>query len=171
MGWLVVPALLRCDICGLGCAQAVEPRPGSGGQLQPISQPIGTGIERSAALPGQAHRQHHDRPGACRVQSMPSTITAGRPAHPLEAGLALALAALAALRVLLVAAIALALTLAGTAPATAPAIDRPAAIDKPAPAPRAALPVREVRHLARAAGHRQLARSGRKAELLLALAA
>ena len=98
--------------------------------------------------------------------------------HPIEAGLALALAALAALRVLLVAAIALALTLAVTAPATAPAIDMPApaidmpaAIDKPAPAPLAALPVRELRRLARAAGHSALARSGRKAELLLALAA
>jgi hypothetical protein len=33
-----------------------------------------------------------------------------------------------------------------------------------------ALPVRELRQLARAAGHRSLARSGRRADLLLALA-
>ena len=93
--------------------------------------------------------------------------------HPIEAGLALALAALAALRVLLVALVALVLTVAARpskAPVAAPAIDRPAAIDKPAPAPLAALPVRELRLLARQAGHRALARSGRKAELLLALA-
>lgn len=41
----------------------------------------------------------------------------------------------------------------------------------PASVPLAALPVRELRQLARAAGHRALARSGRKAELLAALEA
>lgn len=48
---------------------------------------------------------------------------------------------------------------------------RPAAPQRPAPAPAElhALPVRELRQLARAAGHRALARSGRKADLLLAL--
>ena len=95
--------------------------------------------------------------------------------HPIEAGLVLALAALQALRPLLVAAIAIALAVAGyrpsPAPVAAPVPTTPAAIDKPAPAPLAALPVRELRLLARTAGHRQLARSGRKAELLLALAA
>ena len=96
-------------------------------------------------------------------------------AHPIEAGLVLALAALAALRVLAVALVALVLTVAGhrpsPAPVAAPAPATPAAADRPAPAPLAALPVRELRLLARTAGHRQLARSGRKAELLQMLAA
>ena len=95
--------------------------------------------------------------------------------HTIELAAAAGLVLSQALRVLAVALVVLVLTLANyrpsTAQATAPAIDRPAAIDKPAPAPLAALPVRELRHLARAAGHRQLARSGRKAELLLVLAA
>jgi hypothetical protein len=41
----------------------------------------------------------------------------------------------------------------------------------PASGPLDALPVRELRQLARAAGHRALARNGRKAELLAALEA
>ena len=94
--------------------------------------------------------------------------------HPIELAAAAALLTLQALRVLAVALVALVLTLANyrpsKAPATAPAPTTPAATDRPAPAPLAALPVRELRHLARAAGHRQLARSGRRAELLLALA-
>ena len=94
--------------------------------------------------------------------------------HPIELAAAAALLTLQALRVLAVAAIAIALAVAGyrpsKAPVAAPAPTTPAATDRPAPAPLAALPVRELRHMARAAGHRQLARSGRKAELLLALA-
>ena len=95
--------------------------------------------------------------------------------HPIELAAAAALLTLQALRVLAVALVALVLTLANyrpsTAPATAPAPATPAAADRPAPAPLAALPVRELRRMARTAGHRQLARSGRKAELLLVLAA
>jgi len=40
-----------------------------------------------------------------------------------------------------------------------------------APAALEALPVRELRQLARQAGHKALARSGRRAELLVALQA
>ena len=97
--------------------------------------------------------------------------------HPIELAAAAALVLSQALRVLavaLVALVALVLTLANyrpsPAPVAAPVPTTPAAADRPAPAPLAALPVRELRHLARAAGHRQLARSGRRAELLLALA-
>jgi hypothetical protein len=65
------------------------------------------------------------------------------------------------------------------APPTAPSI--PEAAAAPPAAPRAlppasaavdlqALPVRELRQLARAAGHRALARSGRRQQLLAALA-
>ena len=87
---------------------------------------------------------------------------------------ALALAALAAeglvwaIRAVVVPALALVLTLAGYRPSKAPAAAP--AIDRPAPGPLAALPVRELRQLARAAGLKKLARSGRRAELLLALA-
>ena len=57
-----------------------------------------------------------------------------------------------------------------TAPATHRSEPEPAAVQPPAPA-LAELPVRELRQLARDAGHRALARSGRRADLLLALAA
>ena len=84
-----------------------------------------------------------------------------------------ALLTLQALRPLLVALVALVLTLAGyrpgKAPVAAPAPIAPPEPCRPAPGPLAALPVRELRQLARAAGHRALARSGRRAELLLAL--
>ena len=86
-----------------------------------------------------------------------------------------ALLTLQALRPLLVALVALVLTLAGyrpsKAPAAAPAPITPPAPRRPAAGPLTALPVRELRQLARAAGHRALARSGRRAELLLVLAA
>lgn len=88
--------------------------------------------------------------------------------------LAAALLTLQALRPLLVALVALVLTLAGyrpsKAPVAAPAPITPPAPRRPAAGPLTALPVRELRQLARAAGHRALARSGRRAELLLALA-
>jgi len=79
------------------------------------------------------------------------------------------------LRPLLAHAIALALTTAGWHPtqSAAPgAKPQPAAqaVQLPANA-LAELPVRELRQLAREAGHRALARSGRRSDLLLALAA
>ena len=93
---------------------------------------------------------------------------------PTELAIVAALLTLQALRVPLVALVALALTLAGyrpsTAPAEAPAPIKPTVASQPTPEPLAALPVRELRLLARTAGHRQLARSGRKADLLAALA-
>jgi hypothetical protein len=91
--------------------------------------------------------------------------------------LALALEALArALRPLLAHGIALVLTAAGWRPrrraASVPVVALPPARVQPAAAnPLEALPVRELRQLARQAGHRALARSGRRADLLLALAA
>lgn len=86
--------------------------------------------------------------------------------------LALAVEALAlALRPLLAHALALALTAAGWRPRRRPALALLPARVQPAPAARLeSLPVRELRQLARRAGHRQLARSGRRADLLLALA-
>jgi hypothetical protein len=86
------------------------------------------------------------------------------------------------LRPVLAHTLALLLTLAGWRPATPSPAPRqqgpalPAAPAKPANATAAhrpqleALPVRELRQLARAAGHRALARSGRRADLLAALA-
>jgi len=86
------------------------------------------------------------------------------------------------LRPVLAHTLALLLTLAGWRPATPSPAPRqqgpalPAAPEKPANANAAhrpqleALPVRELRQLARAAGHRALARSGRRADLLAALA-
>jgi len=66
---------------------------------------------------------------------------------------------------------------AGQAPAPAPAPAPPAPPVQPLVAVPAAaapaldsLPVRELRALARSAGHRSLARSGRRSELLAALA-
>jgi hypothetical protein len=104
----------------------------------------------------------------------------GRPAPPdlpllLLVAAAAVLEALALLlRPLLAHAIALALTAADWRP------ERPAAPTRKTTTPTAppasavalaALPVRELRQLARLASHRALARSGRRAELLLALAA
>jgi hypothetical protein len=104
----------------------------------------------------------------------------GRPAPP-DLPLLLLVAAAAVLeplalllRPLLAHAIALVLTAAGWRPQRPAAPTRktttPAATQAPAVA-LAALPVRELRQLARQAGHGALARSGRRNELLLALAA
>ena len=104
---------------------------------------------------------------------------AGRPA-PSDPDLLLLVAAGAVLeamglllRPLLAHAIALALTTAGWHPRPPAAPRRqPTAhpVKRAAPA-LAELPVRELRQLARQAGHRALARSGRRSDLLLALAA
>jgi hypothetical protein len=94
--------------------------------------------------------------------------------HPIDLALAASLVALQALLTIAVALVALGLTLAhcrpSKAPVAAPAPIAPPAPRRPAAGPLTALPVRELRLLARAAGHRQLARSGRKADLLAALA-
>ena len=113
-------------------------------------------------------------------------------AHPVELALVAGLAVALAVRELLAAAVALAGAIAGwrapgpraRAAAMAPT---PAAATAPAPAAAMApaavhpigerlamfgqLPVRELRAIARAAGHRGLARSGRRLELLAALGA
>lgn len=103
-------------------------------------------------------------------------------AHPVELALVAGLAVALAVRELLAAAVALAAVVAGwqgpgpRARATAPA---PAAAMAPAAvhpmgerlAMFGQLPVRELRAIARAAGHRGLARSGRRLELLSALGA
>lgn len=103
-------------------------------------------------------------------------------AHPVELALVAGLAVALAVRELLAAAVALAGAVAGwqgpgpRARATAPA---PAAAMAPAAvhpigerlAMYGQLPVRELRAIARAAGYRGLARSGRRLELLSALGA
>ena len=106
-------------------------------------------------------------------------------AHPIELALVAGLAVALAVRELLAAAVALAGAIAGwrapgpraRAAAMAPT---PAAATAPAPAVNpigerlamfGQLPVRELRAIARAAGHRGLARSGRRLELLSALGA
>jgi hypothetical protein len=80
-----------------------------------------------------------------------------------------------ALLLLLAAAIALVLTATGWRPSPMPVIPHrgdPAPPDQGIPAAALeASTVAELRRLARAAGHRQLARSGRRADLLAALAA
>lgn len=108
--------------------------------------------------------------------------------HPVELLLLLGLAVALAVRELAVALIGLAGAAAGwrapMAPATAPAT-APAEIERAPMAPAApmahpigdalaelgALTVRELRAMAREAGHRQLARNGRRADLLAALGA
>lgn len=93
---------------------------------------------------------------------------------------ALALASIAAeglawaLRAVVAPALALLLTVCGYRPSrpARPAL-KPAKAAQPAPAPARpieALPVRELRQLARAAGFKKLARSGRRDQLLTALA-
>ena len=97
---------------------------------------------------------------------------AGRPTptdpalHLLVAAAAVLEALALLLRPLLAHAIALALTAAGWHPAR-----RTAAPSRESAPGLAELPVRELRQLARHAGHRALARSGRRSDLLLALAA
>ncbi|NDC35930.1 MAG: hypothetical protein EBZ51_11270 [Synechococcaceae bacterium WB9_2_112] len=77
-------------------------------------------------------------------------------------------------RELLVPLVALVLTLAGWRPAAAAAVAvAPVRLLPPAGAALGldAMPVRQLRQLARAAGHRGLARNGRRADLLAVLAA
>lgn len=120
---------------------------------------------------------------------MTTTTTRAIDAHPIELALVALLALGLAVRELAVGLVALVGTVASygrpwrSAPAALPAL--PAA---PAPAPVASvapalhpigdalallavLPVRELRTMARDAGHRRLARSGRRADLLAALGA
>ena len=96
------------------------------------------------------------------------------PADPVLLFIAVAWLATEALAVLLLAALALVLTIAGWRPTPAPVIARAPAPPPPAlpsPMPRLELlRVVELRRLARAAGLPRLARSGRRVELLQALA-
>jgi hypothetical protein len=107
------------------------------------------------------------------------THPTARAADPLALLLLAAWLAAEAVLPLVAAAVALLLTVAGWRPAAQPRIPRtgdpqpPAKGDLQIPAqgmPLADLRVLELRRLARAAGHRQLARSGRRADLLAALA-
>ena len=100
-------------------------------------------------------------------------------AHPVELALVAGLAVALAIRELLAAAVALAGVVAGwqgpgpRARATAPAPAAPAAVHPIGErlAMYGQLPVRELRAIARGAGLRGLARSGRRLELLSALGA
>lgn len=101
-------------------------------------------------------------------------------AFVIAAGLIFVWCLLAIARWLLLPLLCLTLALLGWRPASShtprriePVASLPSAFTtapSPAPAPLASLPVRELRSLARAAGHRGLARSGRKADLLATLA-
>ena len=86
----------------------------------------------------------------------------GRCAHPIELAAVGAVAAVRLARAVLVPVLALVLVLAGYRPA--------AATVAPLVQPAAALTVVQLRQMARAAGHRALARSGRRVDLLAALA-
>ena len=112
----------------------------------------------------------------------PSTPAA--PADPVLLLIALCWIAAEAVAVLLIAAAALALALlqCSMPPARLPAAPAPAAASEPppppaplpaapSPGPLEGLTVAQLRKLARAAGLPQLGRSGRRSELLLALAA
>jgi hypothetical protein len=88
--------------------------------------------------------------------------------HPIESAAVLTVAAVRLARVALVPVIAFVLTVAGWQPGTT---TQP----QPASMPAASLPVNsltvaQLRVMARSAGYRTLARSGRRAELLAALA-
>ena len=105
--------------------------------------------------------------------------TPAAPADPVLLSIAAGWLAAEALASLLIAAAALVLTLAGWRPSSAPPCP-PLPITTPPPAPEALPPtpaplerlrVVELRALARAAGLPQLGRSGRRADLLEALAA
>jgi hypothetical protein len=101
--------------------------------------------------------------------------------HPIEAGAVAVVAVVRLVRAVAVPCVALVLTVAGYRPAPA----APAAVASVAPmvsdrihvagppvavaTPAAALTVVQLRQLARAAGFRALARSGRRADLLTAL--
>jgi hypothetical protein len=90
--------------------------------------------------------------------------------HPIESAAVLTVAAVRLARVVLVPVAALILTVAGWQPGQTPQ-------PQPASMPAASLPavngltVAQLRIMARRAGHKQLARSGRRADLLAALAA
>jgi len=101
-----------------------------------------------------------------------------RSTHPIEAAAVGTVALVRLARAVLVPCVALVLTVAGWQPAGTAAA-APMALAAPAPAPVArdwagrpldCLTVRELRLQARAAGFRALARSGRRADLLAALA-
>ena len=99
--------------------------------------------------------------------------TPAAPADPVLLFIAAGWLAAEALAVLLIAALALLLTLAGWRPAGPAPTLAPSPSPAPAPAPVAPLErlrVVELRALARDAGFPRLARSGRRAELLEALA-
>lgn len=113
-----------------------------------------------------------------------TTTTRAADAHPLELGLVCLLALGLAVRELAVGLIALVgaaasygrpWPCAAVAPAAAPAAATPAPAAVHPIGERLAmfgqLPVKHLRVLAREAGHRQLARSGRRAELIAALGA
>jgi hypothetical protein len=98
--------------------------------------------------------------------------------HPIEAAAVAAVAIGRLVRAVTVPVVALALTVAGYRPAAPAAVAAmvadcclvagcPVAV----PTPAAALTVVQLRQLARQAGHRALARSGRRADLLAALGA
>ncbi|GDX76254.1 hypothetical protein LBMAG41_13300 [Cyanobium sp.] len=88
--------------------------------------------------------------------------------HPIEAAAICAVAVVRLIRAVAVPVVALALTVAGWRPAAVASVPAPATV---APLVAvASLPVRELRQLARIAGHRALARNGRRADLLAALA-
>jgi len=96
--------------------------------------------------------------------------------HPIEAAAVGSVALVRLARAVLVPCVALVLTVAGWQP-SGTAAAAPMALAAPAPVardwagrPLDSLTVRELRLQARAAGHRALARSGRRADLLAALA-
>ena len=96
--------------------------------------------------------------------------------HPIEAAAVGTVALVRLARAVVVPCVALVLTVAGWCTASTAAV-APAAVAAPAPVardwagrPLDCLTVRELRLQARAAGHRALARSGRRADLLAALA-
>jgi hypothetical protein len=101
----------------------------------------------------------------------PMTTTRGLRAHPIEFAAAGGLALLPLARAAVAAVAAVVLCVAGwkpAAPASVASVAAPAAVAPLVPA--AALTVIELRQLARQHGHRVLARSGRRADLLAALA-
>jgi len=100
--------------------------------------------------------------------------------HPIDAAAIGTVALVRLARAVVVPCVALVLTVAGWCPASAASVAPAAALVALAADPAgvlptgrmalAGLPVVELRRLARAAGHRALARSGRRSDLLAALA-
>jgi hypothetical protein len=89
--------------------------------------------------------------------------------HPIDSAAVLTVAAVRLVRVVLVPVVALALTVAGWQPGST-SQPQPASIPA-ASLPVSGLTVAQLRTLARQAGYKQLARSGRRAELLAVLVA